>query len=280
MNMEKSITKFFEGQEIKVTTDKGNTLINLACTARVCGLIRNDKGTERIRWVDIKNKLGLIYKNCNDESSSDKIKQEIEYILDEIENTDDRNSVYMSSWLSKRLSMECHSPKAMEYKNFLATLDEAFQNGELFKGEDALDLMNQQVNLMNKQVSGVIKEVKKISSKVNTLENSVKNIKENSPLYNVECDELQDVVKKIGVRSLGGYGSPAYKDNSLRGKVYRDIQNQLRREFGVKKYKAIKRCQLNKAKEIVSTYAIPTVLKDRVTLANNQIKINVIKGNC
>jgi len=116
----------------------------------------------------------------------------------------------------------------------------------------------------------------KIETKVNTLEDNVKDIKENSPLYNVECDELQGVVRKVGIKALGGYGTPAYKNNSLRQKVYRDIQNQLRREFGVKKYKAIKRCQLATAKEIVENYKIPTVFQDEVVLANNQVKFNLL----
>ncbi|APC85819.1 hypothetical protein [Clostridium botulinum] len=117
----------FEGQEVKVKTDKGVTLINLAHTAKCCGLIREDRGYSKVRWIDIKNKLKLIGKNCVDEGSS----KEIQYILDEIENTDDRNTIYMSGWLSKRLALECHSEKAMRYKNFLVTLDETREQGQL-----------------------------------------------------------------------------------------------------------------------------------------------------
>lgn len=32
--------KLFEGQEVKVKTDKGNTLINLVHVAKCCGLTR------------------------------------------------------------------------------------------------------------------------------------------------------------------------------------------------------------------------------------------------
>lgn len=59
------------------------------------------------------------------------VKEEISYILEEIENTDDRNSIYMSSWLSKRLALECHSEKANRFKNFLVTLDEEREKGNL-----------------------------------------------------------------------------------------------------------------------------------------------------
>jgi hypothetical protein len=121
--------KIFESQEVKVKTDKGVTLINLASTARICGLTKNKNGVIYIRWTDkgIAEKLKII-SSTNVES---KYKTEIQYILDEIENADDRNLIYMSSWLSKRLAMECHSEKANDYKTFLATLDEARENSEI-----------------------------------------------------------------------------------------------------------------------------------------------------
>lgn len=87
----------FEGQEIKIILTNGTTMYNLACTARICGLVRNDRGTKKIRWDDVKKKLEFISNASGDESSTPKVKAEVNYILDEIENTDDRNSIYMSS---------------------------------------------------------------------------------------------------------------------------------------------------------------------------------------
>ena len=52
---------------------------------------------------------------------------------------------------------------------------------------------------------------------------------------------FKKAVKKIATKVLGGYKSPAYLDKSIRSKVYSDIQGQLRREFGLKSYKAIRR---------------------------------------
>lgn len=121
--------KLFEGQEVKVKTDKGVTLINLVHVAKCCGLVREQKGYVKTRWTDkgVAEKLKLIKSTDVD----NKIKEEITYILDEIENTDDRNSIYMSSWLSKRLALECHSEKANRFKNFLVTLDEEREKGNL-----------------------------------------------------------------------------------------------------------------------------------------------------
>lgn len=115
------------------------------------------------------------------------------------------------------------------------------------------------------------KYTKEVKEEVKELKEDFNDFRDNAPLFNVECDELMDKVKSVVTRELGGYKSPAYKDKSLRSKVYSDIQHQLRREFGVKKYKAIKRNQLNKAIEIVDNYKAPTVLVDEIVQANNQM---------
>lgn len=115
-----------------------------------------------------------------------------------------------------------------------------------------------------------------VSEKQQALEEKVEDMESNFPLFNIECEELQKLVKKVGTTALGGYGSRAYKDNSLRQKVYKDIQHQLTREFGIGSYKAIKRCQLSLAKEIVQAYRIPTFLQDQVTTLNNQLEMEEI----
>jgi Rha family phage regulatory protein len=108
------------------------------------------------------------------------------------------------------------------------------------------------------------KKIQGVAKKVDDLEL-------NMPLFNVECKELQSLVKKVGTKILGGYRTPAYNDNSLRGRVYSDIQHQLRREFGVERYEAIKRVQLSTAREIVEDYTAPMVLREEIELANNQL---------
>ena len=53
--------------------------------------------------------------------------------------------------------------------------------------------------------------------------------------------------------------------------MYSDIQQQLRREFGVSRYEAIKRSQLNIAHEIVARYKAPIYLTDEIYLLNQQL---------
>ena len=68
----------------------------------------------------------------------------------------------------------------------------------------------------------------------------------------------------------GGKNSEAYADRSLRGKVYNDIYRELKRQFGVTTYKAIKRNQCDMAVEIISGYQLPYVLADQVQYRNAQ----------
>ena len=84
-------------------------------------------------------------------------------------------------------------------------------------------------------------------------------------------DELQTLVRRKGISVLGGKNTPAYKDKSLRTKVYSDIQRELKRQFQVSKYKAIKRKHFELAKKIIKSYSVPVLLKDEIDCLNNQL---------
>ncbi|HDR3902797.1 TPA: ORF6C domain-containing protein [Bacillus cereus] len=105
------------------------------------------------------------------------------------------------------------------------------------------------------------------------IKSDVKDLRENAPLFAVECDEISSAVKRHGVTLLGGKQSNAYRNRGLRVKVYRDIYNQLYREFGVTSHKAIKRCHLELASKIVKGYKLPIVLSEEITFVNSQINM-------
>lgn len=141
----------FEGNEVKVRTSEGIELFNLINSSRNCGLIRNNNS---IRWDDVKKKLKTISSSI--ESSTPQYIEEINYILDEIENGDDRNSIYASRWISSRLAMECKNDKAMRYKNWLATLDENYSKGSLQNLDpNQFGMMSQQMQMMAQSMSQI-----------------------------------------------------------------------------------------------------------------------------
>jgi hypothetical protein len=55
--------------------------------------------------------------------------------------------------------------------------------------------------------------------------------------------------------------------------VYSDIYGQLKREFGVMSYKAIKRNQTNAAVRIIKGYELPMALEDEIKDTNAQMAI-------
>lgn len=152
------------------------------------------------------------------------------------------------------------------------------EKGILFTAEyvQAFNKMEQyipQVN-MSKELQAILmvdNKAEELKNNIAEVKTDLEDFKDNAPLFNAECKELQALVKKIGVKSLGGKGSAAYKNNSIRCRVYQDIQGQLRREFGVNRYEYIKRCQLSQAINIIQEYTVPIILQDEITALNNQI---------
>ncbi|PWJ49313.1 ORF6C domain-containing protein [Faecalicatena contorta] len=110
-----------------------------------------------------------------------------------------------------------------------------------------------------------------LEEKVDTVNEDLQNFKQDMPILGIEESRITTAVKRMGVKCLGGKDSQAYADKSLRGKVYSDIHNQLRREFGVTTYKAIKRSQVDKAIEVIEAYELPTVLWEQIVDTNSQI---------
>ena len=102
------------------------------------------------------------------------------------------------------------------------------------------------------------------------------------PLYGSEADELSNHVKRKGVEVLGGKKSEAYQDTNIRSKVYRDIYDQIKREFGIysddgkpKSYKALKRKYIHTAHELIDCYEAPLYLQDTINEANAQMSLEM-----
>ncbi len=119
------------------------------------------------------------------------------------------------------------------------------------------------------------KKLVKMESRIDKLENDI-------PLYGCEADEISGHVKRRGVTLLGGKQSEAYKSKDVRSKVYRDIYDQLKREFGLydddghkRSYKALKRKNIYAAHEFIDCYSLPTYLEELVNDTNAQINMAV-----
>lgn len=110
-----------------------------------------------------------------------------------------------------------------------------------------------------------------LEQKIDSVNDDLQDFKRTMPLLAIECQQITDAKNRKVVSLLGGKNGKAYKNASLRGKVYRDLEGQLRREFDVRSYKAIHRNQTDKALEIINKYELPLFLLELVTEENAQV---------
>lgn len=115
-----------------------------------------------------------------------------------------------------------------------------------------------------------------VDEKVTNLANDFNNFKNDMPILAIDCERITNAKSSKGINLMGGKNSNAYNDNSLRSRVYRDMDNQLRREFGIRTYKAIKRNQCDKAIEIINNYELPLVLAEEIKVCNAQLKFEAV----
>lgn len=123
----------------------------------------------------------------------------------------------------------------------------------------------------DKKIQAVVEYMSKTDSRMDKLEFDI-------PLYGCESKELSDHVKRKGAQVLGGKKSNAYNDTTVRSSVYRDIYDQLKREFGLldeegrkKTYLALKRKYLADAHECIDAYQAPTYLQEQIEITNAQM---------
>jgi len=112
-----------------------------------------------------------------------------------------------------------------------------------------------------------------VSEKVESVDRDLQDFKQTLPLLAVDCDRITNAVKARGTHFLGGKESNAYLDKSLRQRVYSDIHREVKRQFGVSTYKAIRRNQCDRAVSFVNSYEIPFVLQDEIKDANAQLRM-------
>lgn len=163
---------------------------------------------------------------------------------------------------AKHIAMMARTTKSHQYRNYFLLCE-----SKLKEQQNMIGVKMSPMEILETQFEAL----KQVDNKVDAVAKDLTDFKDNSPLFNIECKELQSLVRKKGIKALGGYKTIAYNDNSLRQKVYQDIQRQIKREFGVNRYEAIKRSQYVQAKYIVEYYTLPIILQDEVTLLNNQI---------
>lgn len=164
---------------------------------------------------------------------------------------------------AKEMAMLERNAKGKQVRRYFIKVDEKY------KEEKSTPLTLQQ------QIQTIAKGTDELYQRVGTLEERFIKFEDELPVTGADMENIQSAVRKKGVEVLGGKDSNAYHDNSTRAYVYADIQCELRRQFGVRKYKEIKHKETPDALRIINGYKLPIALKTQVDMMNAQQSLNL-----
>lgn len=172
----------------------------------------------------------------------------------------------LSASFAKKLSMMSKNEKGEQARQYFVKVEDGMK-------EVALRLRN-----MSPELQAIImhdKKIQQVEHKVDSVNDDLQQFKEDMPILGIEEDRITSSVRRKGVQCLGGKQSNAYKDKSLRGKLYSDLYKQVYRQFGISTYKAIKRNQCDIAISIIETYEPPYILAEQIIDCNAQMNMEV-----
>lgn len=177
----------------------------------------------------------------------------------------------LTAKFAKKLSMTAKNERGEEARNYFIGVEDKLK--EVAINMDGLSVEMQALIMHDKKIQAVISHIDKTDNRLDKLEFDI-------PLYGCESKELSDHVKRKGVQVLGGKKFNAYEDKAIRTSVYRDIYDQIKREFGLyddggKKitYLALKRKYLADAHECIDCYDAPMYLQEQIDNANAQMRL-------
>lgn len=173
-------------------------------------------------------------------------------------------------------------PEGDMYRLIAHSKLESAERFESWVFDDVLPSIRQNGYYENLNISTEMRAILMIDRKQVRMEQRIDKLEFDIPLYGSEADDLSNHVKRKGVSVLGGKRSEAYKDADIRSKVYRDIYDQIKREFGLYddsrrsiSYKALKRKYIEDAHELIDRYEAPKYLTELIEEANAQFNLGV-----
>ena len=118
MNNELIVSENWNGKDVRIENTEERK-VNLVDVCFCCGLTqKNKQGKTIANWKSgrcgVVQKLNTIY-GGGENSLPQYIVDEIQQVLIDIDEVDDRNSIYVSNWLAQRIATECKSQTAMEF---------------------------------------------------------------------------------------------------------------------------------------------------------------------
>ena len=202
-------------------------------------------------------------------------------IIDHVDEEDKTDGVTIRDSIGREQNPVCINESGL----YSLILSSKMPNAKKFKRwvtSEVLPTLRKTGSYEMPNMSTEMKAILMIDQKQVKMEQRMDRLEYDIPLYGSEADELSSHVKRKGVSVLGGKQSEAYKDTEIRSKVYRDIYDQVKREFGIyddsgrpQSYKALKRKYIADAHELIDCYEVPTYLEELISEANSQINLGI-----
>ncbi len=192
----------------------------------------------------------------------------------------------LTASFAKKISIQGKTEKAEQARNyFISVEDKAKDMMFLLKQASSnpmemLKLHYAALEQVNKKVSDVDSKVDTVSSEVQTVRGELQDLKDDMPVFIIDAKDIQNAIRKKAIEVLGGTDSNAYHDHSIHGYAFSDIQIEVRRQFGVKRYDQIKHKDVPAALKIIEGYKPPLHIREKITAANAQLSLSLEGGAC
>lgn len=204
----------FGSKEVRWSNDDK---VNLVDVAKCLGLTRKKDNKNYIRWTGNSNsvveKLEKILSVPNGAPIENR--EEIKNVLEEIEDAEDRNSIFISNWLAKRLATECNSNIAHEFKNWLVSLDCARE--EIEKGNNYINQQQfvEYQNLINGAITTIAQQTVEIVGKQTELINQqaeeyAKDREELKEFIGLRAKQVRELSHQLMIKVCSAYGKKIY----------------------------------------------------------------------
>ena len=214
--MNELMVREFGSKEVRWSNDDK---LNLVDVAKCLGITRvNNQGKEYVKWnnnKDRNNICGKLNYILSREGTPTQIKEEIEEVLFEIENGDNRNNIYISNWLAKRLATECNTDIAHEFKSWLVSLDCARE--EIEKGNNYINQQQfvEYQNLINGAITTIAQQTVEIVGKQTELinqqaEEDKKDREELKEFIGLRAKQVRELSHQLMVKVCSAYGKKIY----------------------------------------------------------------------
>ncbi len=128
---------------------------------------------------------------------------------------------------------------------------------------------------LQQQIQTIAKGTEELYQRVDDIQAEVKALKDDMPVFLKDTKDIQNALRKKAIEVLGGKDSNAYHDRSIHAYTFADIQIELRRQFGVKRYDQIRRKDVADALKIIEEYKPPLHIRDKIAMANAQQSLDI-----